>query len=291
MAMIEVLESHQAQVGPYRVQRALPQRLHRTVGAWCFADHMGPAAIDETSELVGPHPHIGLQTVTWLLSGQVVHKDSLGSEQVIHPGELNLMSAGHGISHSEEGTGFRGTLHGIQLWVAMPSATRDGPAAFEHHDDLPQLELGDATATVLVGTLGDTRSPARCDTEHVGVDLELRRGQATVPVNRGHEHALIVLDGAIAVDDAVVTPGQLAYLGADRDELRLEAHEPTRAMVLGGVPFPEQISMWWNYVARTHDEIEAANQDWLDAGERFGSIDTAMPRIAPPPIPWTPPHR
>src|SRR3954471_9009170 len=179
---IEVSDSREALVGRMRVRRALPRRGRRTVGAWCFADHMGPADVTENSGLdIGPHPHIGLQTVTWLVDGQALHRDSLGSEQVIALGELNLMTAGNGVSHAEEATGhYRGTLEGIQLWVAQPDQTRHGPAAFEHHAELPQDELDGAVATVLVGNFGELSSPARHDTPLVGVDLNLH-GSTTVP--------------------------------------------------------------------------------------------------------------
>src|SRR3954453_3606619 len=152
-ACIEVLPSREAMVGAMRVRRALPRRERRTVGAWCFADHMGPVQVTETRGVdIGPHPHIGLQTVTWLVAGEVLHRDSLGSEQLIRAGQLNLMSAGHGVAHSEEATGsYRGELHGIQLWVAQPEATRNGPAAFEHHANLPTVELSGGTAAVIVG--------------------------------------------------------------------------------------------------------------------------------------------
>jgi quercetin 2,3-dioxygenase len=163
--VVEVTESHEAVVGRFTVRRALPRRGRRTVGAWCFADHMGPADVTEDSGLdVGPHPHMGLQTVTWLLAGEALHHDSLGSEQVIAPGQLNLMTAGGGVAHAEEATGsYSGQLHGIQLWVAQPEATRHGAAAFEHHAELPRVDLGGAEATVLVGELGGVARPARRD--------------------------------------------------------------------------------------------------------------------------------
>ena len=159
---VDVLTSHEAQVGSLTVRRALPQRRRRTVGAWCFADHMGPADVTEGSGLdIGPHPHTGLQTVTWLIDGEALHRDSLGSEQVISAGQLNLMTAGYGVSHAEEATGhYRGTLQGIQLWIAQSDATRDGSPGFEHHAELPRLEIGEASATVLIGDFNGARSPA-----------------------------------------------------------------------------------------------------------------------------------
>ncbi len=154
---VEVSESREAEVGRFRVRRALPRRGRRTVGAWCFADHMGPADVTEGSGLdVGPHPHTGLQTVTWLVDGEALHKDSLGSEQVIRPGQLNLMTSGAAVTHAEEATGYyRGTLEGVQLWVALPERTRHGAAAFEHHETLPQGDLGKQSRPCSSGSTPD----------------------------------------------------------------------------------------------------------------------------------------
>src|SRR4051795_771684 len=199
---VRVNDSREERLGRVRVRRALPRKGRRTVGAWCFADHMGPADVSENSGLdIGPHPHIGLQTVTWLTDGQVLHRDSLGSEQVIKPGQLNLMTSAGAVSHAEEATGhYRGTLEGIQLWVALPEATRHGAAAFEHHATLPQDELDGAVATVLVGAFGNLASPARHDTPLVGVDLNLH-GSTTVPLNPAWEYALVVMEGELAITD------------------------------------------------------------------------------------------
>jgi redox-sensitive bicupin YhaK (pirin superfamily) len=286
---VEVTESRESEVGGFRVRRALPQRARRTVGPWCFVDHMGPAAITEERGLdVAPHPHIGLQTVTWLFAGEALHRDSLGSEQLISPGQLNLMTAGHGVSHSEEGTGrYRGDLHGVQLWVAQPAATRDGAAAFEHHADLPRVDLDDAVATVLVGDLAGAASPARRDTEHVGIDLDLRPGTTTVPLRADFEHALVAFTGAVTIDQRTVEPGHLAYLGTGRDEVTLTAIDPTRVLLIGGTPFDEPILMWWNYVARNRDEISQAHADWMSASDRFGHVDSTLPRIEVGPPPWS----
>ncbi|MDQ1014277.1 pirin family protein [Streptomyces afghaniensis] len=279
---VEVSDSREETVGKIRVRRALPRRGRRTVGAWCFADHMGPADVTESSGLdIGPHPHIGLQTVTWLTDGQVLHRDSLGSEQVIKPGQLNLMTAGGGVSHAEEATGhYRGTLEGIQLWIALPETTRNGPAAFEHHTELPQADLDNnaGTATVLIGDFTGLTSPARQDTLLVGTDLDLR-APATVPLRTEFEYALIVLEGTVAVHGRPLLPGSLGYLGEGRDELRLEVREPARAILLGGEPFPEPILMWWNFVARARPEIDAAHASWTSQDDRFGRVRSALPLI------------
>ena len=288
---VELLTGREAQVGSLTVRRVLPRRPRRTVGAWCFLDHMGPVEVTSTNGPdIGPHPHMGLQTVTWLLAGELVHRDSLGSEQPIRPGQLNLMTAGHGVVHAEENTGgYRGPMQGAQLWVAQPDATRNGPAAFEHHAELPHLELDSAVATVLIGSLAGASSPARRDTDHVGVDLVLRAPGTTVPVPPAYELALAVLEGAVTVGGQVARPGALAYLGAGRDEWRLETTGPARALLIGGVPFGEQILMWWNFVARTTEEVSAARQQWMAEDGRFGPVDSTLARIPVGPPPWEPP--
>jgi redox-sensitive bicupin YhaK (pirin superfamily) len=285
---VEVIESREAQVAEMRVRRALPTKGRRTVGAWCFVDHMGPMSLNpDRSVDVAPHPHLGLQTVTWLFSGEFLHRDSLGSEQLIRAGQLNLMTSGHGVAHSEENPGLRsGELHGMQLWVAQPSTTREGGAGFEHFAEMPKLETATFTASVLVGSFGEVSSPARRDSEHVGVELDFRGGLATVALEPTYEYALIVADGSVSVDDIDVRPGALAYLDAGRDECRFDSHGPSRAMLIGGVPFDERLFMWWNFVARTQDEISDAWRAWATGDERFGRVDSPFARIEASPPPW-----
>jgi quercetin 2,3-dioxygenase len=287
-ACVQVLAAREATVGRLRVRRALPRLGRRTVGAWCFADHVGPAEVTETAGLdIGPHPHTSLQTVTWLVEGEVLHRDSLGSEQLIRPGQLNLMTAGRGVAHSEEASAdYHGILHGIQLWVAQPEDTRHGPAAFEHHAALPQADVDNSHLTVLVGAFGGLESPARHDTPLVGVDAVLRSGRSAWPLRNDFEYALIVLDGAIDLGQRVVEPGQLAYLGQGRDALDLSVREPTRALLLGGEPFDEPLLMWWNFVGRTREEIEVANAQWESEDPRFGRVASPLARIAAPPLVW-----
>ena len=277
---LELSDSRDEQVGQIRVRRALPRKTRRTVGAWCFADHMGPANVTENSGLdVGPHPHIGLQTVTWLIDGEVLHLDSLGSEQVIKPGQLNLMTSGQGISHAEEATGYyRGILEGIQLWVALPETTRHGGGAFEHYAELPQFDIPGAVSTVLVGDFADLSSPARHDTPLVGVDLNLH-GPATVPLRPEWEYAVVVMEGSVAIDGNPIVPGKLGYLGQGRSELFIDVREPTRAVLLGGEPFESPIVMWWNFVGRTHEEIDAAYASWSKQDDRFGHVRSRLPLI------------
>jgi hypothetical protein len=285
--VVELEPGRLSQVGSLPVRRVLPQRPRKTVGAWCFADHVGPVTSDTPGTLgIGPHPHMGLQTVTWLLQGEMLHLDSLGSEQLIRPGQLNLMTAGHGMAHAEEDPGRARALHGIQLWVAQPEATRHGEAAFEHHDDLPRLELDGGEGTILVGAYGGLESPARRDTEHVGVELALRAPGAPLPLRADYEHALIVLEGNVRVGDHVVEPGVLAYLGTARDECSVEVREPVRALLLGGVPFPEKLLMWWNFVARTTGEASEARRQWTERAERFGTVRSRLERVEVAKPPW-----
>jgi redox-sensitive bicupin YhaK (pirin superfamily) len=284
---LEVLEPREAQVGPMTVQRVLPRRQRRTVGAWCFVDLFGPALVDEAAGIdIGPHPHTGLHTVTYLLDGQVLHRDSLGSEQVITPGQVNLMTAGSGVVHAEEPTGhYRGALHGVQLWVAQPESTRHGGAAFEHHAELPQVDVGDAQATLLVGELANAVSPARQDTPLLGADLRLQPGSTTIPLRSTYEHLVVVLAGHVQVDGKPVATA--AYLGLGREQVELTAPEQATVLLLGGEPLGEELLMWWNFVGRSRDELVQAARQWAaDDVDRFGRVSTNLGRVAAPPTPW-----
>ena len=271
----------------FAVTRSLPHRQRRMVGAWCFLDAYGPHGLDGSAGMrVGPHPHTGLQTVTWLLAGEVLHRDSLGNTQEIRPGQLNLMTAGRGISHAEQ-TPVRHSpvLHGVQLWVALPHATRDLPPAFAHHDDLPVVTGGGVTTTVLMGTLAGATSPARCHTPLVGAEIGLADGTATtIGLRPDFEYAVLVLDGAPTVAGVPVGPGPLLYLGAGRTSLPVATGGAARVLLLGGEPFEERLVMWWNFVARDHDEIVQMRADWADATPRFGEVRgyDGAPLPAPP---------
>lgn len=287
-APIILTDSRSTYVGQASVRRALPTRGRRTVGAWCFIDHIGPASFSPENRYdVAPHPHVGLQTVTWLFDGSLVHRDSLGSEQRISSGQLNLMTSGEGIAHSEENPGVTsGQLHGVQLWVALPSSTRHGSSAFEHHATLPQFDLRHGSATLLVGETEELASPARRDSDLVGVELRLRAGASTVALRADFEYALVVASGALEANGTLVEPGHLAYLGTGRDEIRLTARDDTLAIVLGGVPFDETVLMWWNFVARTQEEITQAYESWMKHDERFGRVNSTLARIEVGPPPW-----
>jgi quercetin 2,3-dioxygenase len=294
----ELTEARVARVGDMTVRRLLPLRLRRSVGAWCFVDHYGPMSVDGVTGMrVPPHPHIGLQTVTWLISGNVLHRDSLGSEQMIRPGQLNLMTAGRGIAHSEESPAEHDpSLHGVQLWVALPDASRHTEPAFAHHAELPAAGLGGFEVTVFAGSLGGARSPARMFSEIVGAELAAHReASGSIPLAASHEHVVFVATGSARVDRApdatVLRPGQLLYLDAGRDQVGVSAAAGSRLFLLGGVPLGEPLLMWWNLVARTPEEIEAAVAEWRQG--RFGTVAgyDGEPLPAPPLVALRPPHR
>ncbi|MGH3498710.1 MAG: pirin family protein [Nocardioidaceae bacterium] len=268
------------------VNRLLPQRHRRMVGAWCFVDHYGPDDISETAGMqVAPHPHTGLQTVSWLVEGAVHHRDTIGSDALVRPGELGLMTAGRGIAHSERSPSDRpSVLHGLQLWVALPEAARHSAPAFEHHTDLPRWTSRGAVATVLLGRVGDAVSAATTFTPIVGAELITDAGaDVALPLNPAYEHAIVVADGAVSTDDGDVKPGELAYLGTARDSLRFRSSDGARLLLLGGEPFEERIVMWWNFIGRSHDEIVDSANAW-NTGAAFGSVvgDDGPPIPAPP---------
>jgi quercetin 2,3-dioxygenase len=286
LAGVEAREGRTANVGGLDVVRVLPTKGRRTVGAWCFVDLLGPADAEEPDPLeVGPHPHIGLATVTWLLDGEALHTDSLGTEQVIRPGQLNLMTAGHGIAHAELAA--QPPFRGVQLWIAQPEGTRHGASAFEHHAALPEVELDRAAGQVLAGTLADVTSPARTDTPLVGADLALRPGRTVLPAERSFEHAVVPLAGRVKVGPEVVEPGWIALVPAGVTDLPLESeHGGGRLLVLGGEPLGEPVQMWWNFVARDRDELTTAYREWRDRTERFGAVPSSLERIEAPRPPW-----
>ena len=288
---VEAREGRRTTVGGLDVVRVLPTKGRRTVGAWCFVDLMGPVDAERPDPLeVGPHPHIGLSTVTWLLEGEALHSDSLGSQQVIRPGQLNWMTAGHGIAHAELAA--RPPFRGAQLWVAQPEASRHGPSSFVHHADLPRVGLDHAEGWLFAGALHGQVSPARGDTPIVGLDLALRRGTSVVPTSTSFEHAVVPLDGRIGVGPEVIEEGWLALVPAGIDELPVHSDsDGARALVLGGEPLGERVEMWWNFVARDKDEITAAWRDWRDRTDRFAHVDTPLSRIEAPRPPWLPAGR
>ncbi|MEE1754561.1 pirin family protein [Streptomyces sp. SP18CS02] len=271
----ELLSPRRVQLGEStEVRRLLPNLGRRMVGAWAFVDHYGPDDIaDEPGMQVPPHPHMGLQTVSWLHEGEVLHRDSTGSLQTIRPRELGLMTSGRALSHSEESPRPHARfLHGAQLWVALPAAHRQVEPHFQHHADLPRVTAPGLTATVILGSLDGALSPGATYTPLVGADLAMARGTATkLPLDPDFEYAVLSMSGEAHVDGVPVMPGSMLYLGCGRTELPLRAESDAGLMLLGGEPFEEEIVMWWNFIGRSHEEIEEARRDWME-GTRFGEV-------------------
>jgi redox-sensitive bicupin YhaK (pirin superfamily) len=314
--MSERIEASTANLGDGMVvRRALPTRHRRLVGAWCFLDHFGPAHVARTRGMrVGPHPHIGLQTVTWLLGGEVLHRDSLGSVQRIEPGALNLMTAGRGISHSEESPEPRSPqLHGVQFWIALPEAARHMHPAFQHYPRVPVVRHGGVEVTVLAGELLGERSPAAIHSPLVGASLALPAGaRIDLPLREDFEYGVIATHGeaqvfavgaaSAATDlDGLSTvaakaaptgvpsaPGTLLYLGTGNTRLTLATGAAAAGLVLvGGEPLNEPVLLWWNFVARTKDELSRASRDWNDAAAYLGEVrGYDGPRLVAPLPPW-----
>jgi hypothetical protein len=275
-----------------RVRRLLPTLGRRLVGAWAFVDHYGPDDIAATPGMqVPPHPHTGLQTVSWLIEGEVHHRDSLGSDVRFGPGELALMTAGHGIAHSEQSPAVHPRfLHGAQLWVVLPDASREVRPAFEHHGTLPGFTSDGLTTTVLVGSFGGATSPGTTYTPLVGADLALAAGaDVEVPLEPDFEYALLASSGSATVENAPLAHGSMAYLGTGRRSIRLRAEDAAQLLLLGGEPFEEHIVMWWNFVGRSGEEIADYAEQWNAESDRFGAVvgyDGA--RLEAPPLPPVP---
>ncbi|UNO40828.1 pirin family protein [Streptomyces sp. MST-110588] len=276
--VVDILTARDVPLGGPRamtVRRTLPQRARTLIGAWCFADHYGPDEVTETGGMVvAPHPHTGLQTVSWLFSGEIEHRDSLGSHAFVRPGELNLMTGGYGISHSEVSTARTTVLHGVQLWVALPEEHRYTERDFQHHVPRP-VRVDGAEIRVFLGALAGDVSPVRTFTPLLGAEITLEPGATTtLTVDPAFEHGLLVDHGSVRMAGTLLRPAELGYLPTGPDTLTLtnESTDTARTILLGGTPFEEEILMWWNFIGRTHEDIVQAREDWQNASTRFGTV-------------------
>lgn len=282
---VEVLAPRDVPLGGPRamsVRRTLPQKQRSLIGAWCFCDHYGP---DDVKMDVAPHPHTGLQTVSWLFTGEIEHRDSLGVHAFVRPGELNLMTGGRGICHSEVSVS-TGPLHGVQLWLALPDASRDAPRDFQHYAP-PTVPVGGASVRVFLGSLAGSTSPVTTFTPLLGAEITLpARTAISLDVSPAFEHGVLVDTGDVTIQETALTPGELGYVGTGRSTLTLATRDGARVVLLGGEPFGEEIVMWWNFVGRTHDEIVAYRDEWQAETDRFGRVE-GYPgaRLPAPPLP------
>lgn len=286
---IERIVSRTAQIGGgINVDRVLPVRQRRRIGAWCFLDHAGPARFEPgQGMLVEAHPHIGLQTFTWLIEGEALHRDSLGNEQVLRPGQVNLMTAGAGISHTEESLPDQRVLHAAQLWIALPPGKQEIPPAFDHYPDLPHWSEAGLDFTLLAGSYAGRAAPTRVHSPLVGVDLRSTSATALrLALEPGFEHGLLVLEGAVNVEGERFGPNELAYLPTGWVDLGLSLEAGSRLLLIGGEPPTDDITIWWNFVG-SKEAIARAQHDWEARSARFGSVrGYENRRLVAPPVPW-----
>ena len=298
---VEIITSRDVPLGGPRamtVKRTLPQRQRSLIGAWCFVDHYGPDDVSATGGMDVPsHPHTGLQTVSWLFEGHVTHHDSADNHAVVRPGEVNLMTAGAGICHTEVSTQDTTILHGVQLWTVLPDEHRHTSGRrFDHYVPEP-VTFDGGSALVFMGTLLGSSSSVSTFSPLLGAELRLDPGaDVTIQVDPTFEHGLLVDAGDLTLEGVRVEPSQLAYTGTGATALtvRNTGDAPGRAVLIGGTPFEEEIIMWWNFIGRTHDEIARYRQEWEANSERFGRVDgyighdpDGLTRLPAPTLPGT----
>ena len=290
-AGVELLAPRQVPLGGPRamdVRRTLPQRQRSLIGAWCFLDHYGPDSVGDSGGMKVPrHPHTGLQTVSWLFTGEIEHQDSAGFHAAVRPGEVNLMTAGRGISHSEFSTPDTTVLHGAQLWVALPDAARHMAPTFEHYRPEPVSGIG-WTMRVFLGTLCGSASPVATHTPLLGSEILLEAGaELTLETETSFEHGLLLDSGTLFLDGHPVPKDHLAYVPVGCGSLTLAAGpDGARVLLIGGEPLGEKIVMWWNFVGRSHEEIVAYRAQWqaeigADDGAGYGAADGSVAGSGP----------
>jgi redox-sensitive bicupin YhaK (pirin superfamily) len=277
-----VLEPRERDLGDgFLVRRLLPAAQQRAVGPFVFFDHFGPLRLPAGRGMdVRPHPHINLATVTYLFEGEILHRDSLGSAQAIRPGDLNWMTAGRGIVHSERTPqALRAdgpSLHGLQLWVGLAREHEETAPAFHHHaaETLPVIHEPGVELRVLVGEYAGRRSPVATFSRHLYLDGQLQAGASLELPEDGGERGVYVVDGNVRCGGRSFARGRLLVLGAGR--VRLEAEGASRFVVVGGDPFPEPRHLWWNFVSTSEERLEQAKRDWR---ERRGDPDGPFPLV------------
>ncbi|WP_104499860.1 pirin family protein [Acinetobacter indicus] len=286
---IQEVPLRRAEIGQGTViKRALPSHHKRMIGAWCFLDHAGPVSFPQGDGLdVGPHPYIGLQTFTWMIEGTLMHTDSIGSKQLIRPKQVNLMTAGQGISHTEVAPEQETHMHAAQLWIALPDAKRNMPSRFDHYPELPVVSRDGVEFTVLVGEFLETRSPVEVHSPLLAVDLTAAETVRTrLQLNPAFEYGFMALEGTAHINQHELNEDNMVVLEPGLQDIEIELHQGARVLLLGGEPFKSAILLWWNFVGRTQDELSEARDQWVNQDPRFGSIpDYNGPRLEAPALP------
>lgn len=264
-----VIEPREKDIG-ITVRRILPWQKKRMVGPFIFLDHMGPADLHAPDGMdVRPHPHIGLSTLTYLFKGAIVHRDSLGVVQTIVPGEVNWMTAGKGISHSEressEARTHDRTIHGLQFWVALPKDKEDIDPSFEHYDapQVPKYDNGTSIIDVVAGSAFGKTSPLKAYSPMKFMTLKARAAGSVEVKSDGHELALYVVEGTVKIDGTEYGSTKMVVFNPGSD-LSFEYSADAVVAVLGGEPFPEPRYIWWNLVSSEHAKIDKAKAAWID---------------------------
>lgn len=280
---MQVLEPREVPLGGPRglsVRRTLPTRQRALIGAWCFIDHYGPTRLERHPDHrmdVAPHPHTGIQTVSWLFAGQIFHRDSTGVVADIRPGQASVMTAGAGVAHSEVSTPETDVVHGVQLWVALPEGSRQcAPGFAQIAPRAAPLPGGAGHARVFAGALaGVGGSPLRTHTPLLGAQLDVDPfARVALDLDPTFEHGVLVDAGEVRVHGVTLAAGQLGYLTAGQAAGELSAGpNGARLILLGGEPFAEDLLMWWNFVGRSHDEIVQWRQEWESSSPRFGHVN------------------
>ena len=287
LAQAERLIAKISDVGGIPVARAIPQKERRLIGPWCFLDHIGPVTDGPLMD-VGPHPHIGLQTFTWMLEGEIMHRDSLGSAQVISPGQVNLMTAGHGIAHTEESVSGHRTMHAAQLWIALPLEHKDTTPRFDHYAELPKWHDAGVDFTLLIGRWQQHQAPTLHFSPIVAIDIFAATDtQITLCLDTRFEYGLMPLEGCFQIDGERFDNNDLAYLGMPRETVTVTLNAGCRILLIGGAPLADPVTIWWNFVGHSKAEISQAQADWDAKDKRFDTVPGYDgKRLVPPPIPW-----
>ena len=270
------------------IKRALPSRNKRMIGAWCFLDHAGPVSFPQGDGLdVGPHPHIGLQTFTWMIEGTMMHTDSLGSKRLIRPKQVNLMTAGYGISHTEVAPDTETKMHAAQLWIALPDDKINMAPQFDHYPELPVVVQDQVEFTVLVGEFLNTTSPVKVHSDMVGVDFYAPEASTVmIPLNPKFEYGFMALEGEAVVNGHLLNSDNMVVLEPGIERIEVQLHKGSRLLLIGGEPFESPILLWWNFVGRSQEQLKEAREQWVNHDARFGTIpDYDGPRLVAPVLP------
>ena len=270
------------------IARALPTRQRRMIGTWCFLDHLGPVAFPaEQGMHVGAHPHTRLQTFTWMIEGEILHRDSLGSEQVIRAGQVNLMTAGYGISHTEDSVQAGQRLHAAQLWIALPEAVADQSPTFTHYPKVPQWVEQGSTWSLMAGRYAGYQAPTKLFSPLLG--LEVLAGEEVAEIELSlqaeFEYGLIALEGGFTFQGQSLLQDELVYVASGNITLKVQLQAHTRLLMLGGEPFAEKVTMWWNFLGTDLAAIRSYRMQWEEGNARFGTVAHSTGRLPAPALP------